>query len=417
MPPTSADRSAAPNVWSRLDQLVAATPPSRDRYIDFLRAASIVAVVFGHWIIGIVDWGDGVIVVRSAVGLTPWMWLGTWFLQVMPVFFFVGGYANAVALRRARERGAGTVWFLRTRIGRLLRPSVVFVAFWAVVQVVMHVADAGAPTSPRFGGFVVLRGVRPPGQTLPFGPLWFLAVYAAVVVLSPATIALHRRFGWWVPAAFCAGAVAADLIGFVGGHPGARWANVAFVLLLPHQLGHAYADGSLVALSRRVYWAMVAVGLGGLVALTNPLLFTPFGERRFAWFPGIGHYPRSLLGTGVEQVSNAHPPTLCYLFAGIWTVGGVMLLRPPLTRWLGRRGPWKATIAVNLRVMTIFLWHMTAYLVAIVLLWPLHLGREQTPSVRWWLERVVWLAVPAMVLVGITAVVGRFERAPRRAAT
>jgi hypothetical protein len=34
-------------VSSRLDELVRATPATRDRYVDFLRAASIVAVVFG----------------------------------------------------------------------------------------------------------------------------------------------------------------------------------------------------------------------------------------------------------------------------------------------------------------------------------------------------------------------------------
>ena len=37
---------------SELDRMVAATPASRDRVVDFLRAASIVAVVFGHWFVG-----------------------------------------------------------------------------------------------------------------------------------------------------------------------------------------------------------------------------------------------------------------------------------------------------------------------------------------------------------------------------
>ena len=38
---------------SRLNELVLATPATRDRYVDFLRAASIVAVVIGHWFISI----------------------------------------------------------------------------------------------------------------------------------------------------------------------------------------------------------------------------------------------------------------------------------------------------------------------------------------------------------------------------
>src|SRR5512133_2232734 len=90
------------NARGRLDELARATPTTRDRSIDFLRAASIVAVVFGHWFIGIIHWRDGLIWTTSAVGVTSWLWLGTWFLQVMPVFFFVGGFSNLVSLESAR---------------------------------------------------------------------------------------------------------------------------------------------------------------------------------------------------------------------------------------------------------------------------------------------------------------------------
>ena len=73
-------------------------------------------------------------------------------------------------------------------------------------------------------------------------------------------------------------------------------------------------------------------------------MFRLFGEARYDWFPGIGYYPKSLLGTDVERISNAYPPTACFMLGGIWTIGGVMLLRPYLTRWLERRRPWKVTI-------------------------------------------------------------------------
>ena len=35
------------------DQLAAATPPSRDRFVDLVRAVSIVAVVLGHWLMAV----------------------------------------------------------------------------------------------------------------------------------------------------------------------------------------------------------------------------------------------------------------------------------------------------------------------------------------------------------------------------
>jgi hypothetical protein len=89
-----------------------------------------------------------------------------------------------------------------------------------------------------------------------------------------------------------------------------------------------------------------------------------------------------------------------------------MLLRPRLTRWLERARPWKATILVNGVIMTLFLWHMTAYLLVILALWPAGLGREQDTTARWWLERPVWILVPALVLAAIVVLAGRFERPP-----
>ncbi|MGH9157719.1 MAG: acyltransferase family protein [Acidimicrobiales bacterium] len=399
-----------------LDELVGATPSTRDRYVDFLRAVSILAVVGGHWLIAIISWDGGVIRSTSVIGRGSGLWLATWVFQVMPVFFFVGGYANYVALASSRRKGQPASTFVRTRVRRLLVPSAAFLVVWAVVQVGLHLLDVGAPTAPRVGDLALLRGVRPPGQTIPFGPLWFLAVYLVVVVICPLTIALHRRLRWWVPAAMVAGAVVTDAVAFVGGHPGVRWFNVAFVLLLPHQLGHFYGDGTMAMAgwSRRIPAAMVVVGLGSLVLLTNPWLFETAGDRRFDWFPGIGHYPRSLLGTDAEAVSNAYPPTLCFLMAGIWMIGLVLLLRPALTGWLRRPGPWKATIAVNARIMTLFLWHMTAYLLVIVVLWPAGFGHEGDPTLRWWAERLVWLIVPGEVLAVLVAAFGRFERQGRR---
>jgi hypothetical protein len=155
---------------------------------------------------------------------------------------------------------------------------------------------------------------------------------------------------------------------------------------------------------------MLVVGLVGLVVLTTPDAFRWAGEARFDWFPAIGHYPKSLLGTDVERVSNAYPPTVCFLLGGIWSIGAAMLLRPALGRWLQRTRVWAATIAVNSVIMTLFLWHMTAFLLAVLLLWPLGFGHDHDSTARWWLERPLWIVVPALILVGLVAIFGRFER-------
>jgi Acyltransferase family len=371
-------------------------------------------VVFGHWMIGIVWWQDGVLRTTSAVGVTTGLWLATWLFQVMPIFFFVGGFSNLVSLDASRRRGDADARFVKTRVMRLLRPSLVFFAVWSAVIIAMHLLDVGAPTGPRiWDGTRLLRLFLPPGATLPFGPLWFLAVYLVVVCIAPWMVDLHRRFRWWVPAVMVAGACVADVIGFELGISPVRWANVAFVLLLPHQLGFFYADGTFVRISKGFFWAMVATGLGGLVVLTNPPFWRLFGHLRYDWFPGIGAYPKSLLGTDVELVSNAYPPTICFLLGAIWSIGAVMLLRPVLARWLERTGPWKVTILLNSVIMTLFLWHMTAYLFTVLTLWPLGLGHQHDSTAGWWLERPLWIGFSALYLTVLVAVFGRFER-PKR---
>ncbi len=325
-----------------IGELADRTPATRDRYVDFLRAVSILCVVVGHWTIAMIAWDHGFIRSTSAIGLTSWLWLATWFLQVMPIFFFVGGFSNLVAFDSYQERGKSTGAFVRDRLARLLRPSLVFLGVWAVVQIALHLADIGATAGPPLWGDTrPLRRNAPAGRDDPVRPPWFLAVYVVVVCISPWTIALHRRFGLWVPAAMVAGAFLTDAIGFMGGHPLARWANVAFVLLFPHQLGHAYGDESMTRWPRRAFWAMVVAGLSGLILLTNPPLWKLFGDIRYSWFPGIGTYPKSLLGTDIEAVSNAYPPTVCFMLGGVWSIGAVMLLRPRLSRWLQRRWPWR----------------------------------------------------------------------------
>ncbi|HEX2050368.1 MAG TPA: acyltransferase [Actinomycetota bacterium] len=366
-----------------LAEMADRTPPERDRYVDFLRAFSIATVVVGHWFIAIIVWRDEYVRVVNVVGVTSGLWLLTWALQVMPLFFFVGGFSNMKTYDAMRSRGDTYRHFLAARMARLWRPTLVFVAVWVVVEIVLHALDVG-----RDG---LLRGTF-----LPFGPLWFLFVYAGVVAVAPAMMRLHRGGGPVVVTALVVLVAIVDVLRFALDVPGVAWANLALVWLLVHQLGFFYADGSLVRAGGHVHASMALAGLGALVALTN-----------------VGVYPRSMVGTDVERVSNMNPPTLCIVALTFWLIGVAMLLRDPVNRWLARRGPWMAVIFVNGVIMTVFLWHLTAYLVTILALYPLGLGHPTDSTLSWWLQRPVWLIVPALVLVPFVAAFGRFERGAR----
>src|SRR5215813_10250581 len=88
--------------WSRAARLADRTPASRNRYVDFLRAASMLVVTVGHWLAAAPHFdASGELIGAHILTAVPWTaWL-TWIVQVMPIFFIVGGYANGVSWRTA----------------------------------------------------------------------------------------------------------------------------------------------------------------------------------------------------------------------------------------------------------------------------------------------------------------------------
>src|SRR5829696_2637356 len=77
----------------------------RDAYVDFLRAASLIVVVIWHWAFTILSWHADGPHATSPLGFTKGFWLVTWLFQVMPLFFYIGGYVHLRSWERARERG------------------------------------------------------------------------------------------------------------------------------------------------------------------------------------------------------------------------------------------------------------------------------------------------------------------------
>jgi len=365
---------------SRLVELAEKTPSTRDRYVDFLRAFSITAVIIGHWISAVIRFQGGGILTYNAVGTIPGMWILTWIMQVMPIFFFVGGFSNFVSIEALRCRGQSSAAFYRKRAVRLLKPTLIFVITWALILgfVALFVENAG----------MYIRK-----STVVIGPLWFLVVYLGIVVVTPLMVWLHQKIRLGTLVILASFIILIDVISFGLGLSWLRWTNVAFVWLLVHQIGFFYADGSLVSRPKIFYVAMMIIGLAGLVVLTN-----------------IGSYPKSMVGTGVEEISNMNPPTVCIAVLTIWLIGLAMFLRRPLSRWLARRQPWIVVIAANTMIMTLYLWHLTAFAIVFFLIYPLGLWRLADGSLLWWLARPVWIILPALVLSIFIGIFSRFER-------
>jgi fucose 4-O-acetylase-like acetyltransferase len=178
-----------------LRQLAERTPAQRDRYVDLLRALALMLVVLGHWLITVIRYEpDRRLTGHSALEYLPWAYPITWLFQVMPVFFMVGGYANATSLSSRRDRGGDAVGWLQDRAARLVRPTTALLLALAAAALIAQPLGAD-PGQTRTAVWVASI------------PLWFLSAYLVVVVLTPIMFACTAdsagpsRWSWsgWSP--------------------------------------------------------------------------------------------------------------------------------------------------------------------------------------------------------------------------
>lgn len=349
-----------------MDHAAPATTTARDLALDFYRVIAVVLVVLGHWLAAALTYRNGHFGRDNPLLELPWtQWL-TWIFQVVPVFFVVAGYASAVSWSRWRNSPAAErdTWF-RHRLTRVAGPTAVYVA--VALAVVGALLSLGANSSTlAFGGWAVAMH------------LWFLAVYLIVVALTPILVAAHRRWGLAVPAALAVGVVAVDALDIGLGVPHIGWLNYVLAWAAIYQLGIAWHGGLLLG------WRPVLLGVCSAAALI--LLVT--------WGP----YPVSMIGVPGDAVQNTTPPSVALLAFGAAQAGLVLACASPLNRALGsaRRRRWLAV--ANQNVMALYLWHMVPVVIVTLVAYPAGL-LPQPPlgSGTWWLARLQWLAVLAVV--------------------
>lgn len=367
------------NTIAHARRLAEQTPSSRNRTVDFVRALAIILVVAGHWLVAAPYVApDGGLAAGHMLDIAPWTRGLTWIVQVMPLFFVVGGYSNAASWRASQRSGTSYRTWLAGRMHRLLLPVLPLLVTWVAIALATT-AGGVAPDIIRTGSQVALV------------PVWFLSVYIMIAAIAPAALNAWDRWGWTSFAAVAGLAVATDLLAIGFGFSWIGWANYAWVWLGAHQLGFAWRDGRL----RRP--ALIA--LAGLLALVGLV--------------GVAGYPISMVGVPGDQFTNTFPPTIALLALGVLHTGLARLAEPALGRWLERRRPWTFTILVNGSIMTLYLWHLTAMTLLIggsVLLGGF--GLHPVPdTAMWWISRPLWIAVLAMATLPLLATFARFEHA------
>ncbi|MDH3729930.1 MAG: acyltransferase [Acidimicrobiia bacterium] len=336
---------------------------TRDDYVDFLRAFSLVIVVLWHWVFTILEVSADTVSPSNPIGYTQGMWVVTWLLQVMPIFFFVGGYTHRRAFDNY-EKGRSRQ-FLAKRTKRLATPSLALIAGWVAI------------------GFIVQQALEPewiwPAVILILSPLWFMIVYLVLVAITPLAVRAHWRWGEIVIVWLLGLAAVFDVLRFSHDQGWAAWLNFLVIWGLAHQFGFFY--DRLVAAPKRVAWMFVWGGMFSLIALTN-----------------MGFYPRSVVGVPGDRFSNMGPPTLAIVALILLQVGLVLVLRDWALHRLQTSQGWKRVFSwVNGNSMPLYLFHSTGMAIVVALAYVLFTYVPPTaPTTEWWLTRPIWLIFPLL---------------------
>jgi peptidoglycan/LPS O-acetylase OafA/YrhL len=370
-------------IWATARDLAGKTPAERNRYVDFLRAASILVVVIGHWLIATAWYVDGELTPGHLLKSHPqYQWL-TWIFQVMPIFFIVGGYSNAVSLESAARKRTGYAGWLVARLHRLVTPLIVLIVCWALASFVMDLVNV----RPAVIVFLSQAALI---------PTWFLAIYIMLVILAPPTYRLWRRFGFISFTGFALLAVAVDIAFFAFDQRWLGWTNYFWVWLAVHQLGFAWRDGRL----------------GGSVKM---LALAAFAFVALYLMIDRGPYPLAMVGSPDDGLSNTLPPKATLLALALFQCGLLLALEKPLRSALAGLRLWTATVLINSMIMTIYLWHITVQMVvgtAFYLTGGIAF-RFEPGSTEWWWSRPLWVGLLVVVLVPAALLLSALERRGR----
>lgn len=342
-----------------------------------MRSALLVIVVCLHALMaGISVTADGISITNVVEG-QAWFVPVSWFVQIMPLFFVLGGFSSHVQWTRMRGRGLSASDYVSARLRRLLVPSLVAIGLTGAVL-------AGLTMAGVDSDLLATAGYRLSQ------PLWFLGVYVLCTAFVPVLVAAHEARPTLAIAGLTTIAVAVDVIRGATGVTAVGFLNLLFVWLAIQQLGFWLATGRIDGLSSR---ARTGIAVSALLAVAYLTVAGPYRGDMF---------------------QNLNPPTVCLVVLGVAQVAAFSVLRPRLRRladapiasglidWIGHRS------------MTVYLWHMpviiavAAALVALATRGVIALPEPLTAG--WWSTRPLWLLAVCCAVVVVAAVFARFER-------
>ena len=368
--------------------MAAQTKSDRNRAVDFYRVIAMLAVAFGHWLALVaVENADGELEGGNALSFVPELGWATWLLQVMPLFFVVGGFSSAMSLDSHFKKNGRPQDWIAARLRRMMPPAVVLAGTWLVLLAIGTAA----------GQFEVIT-VAVHAAAI---PLWFLANYTIDTALAPFVWPRFRERPGVVFGAIAGAFVFFELLR-IADVPVLPQVNWVLGWLTFQVMGMAWRDG-LLPTGRR----LVALAAGFWVATIGLVL-------------SGGPWAISMVNAPGMENSPTNPPTLALMTFGTAYSLTAIALAPKISQALAvRPKAWAAVVGANAVAMSVYLWHMTAaVIVTAAMYFTTGLPVHEVGSVEWWMFKIPTIIGSLIVLGPIVAIVSRVERnallAPRR---
>ena len=327
----------------------------------FFRTVALIIVVLWHWGFATVRWDAAGPHSGNPLHLVPGGFLITWFLQIMPVFFIIGGWASHGSLTRHLDNGRPVGAWVRKRALRLAVP---------VLPLVGALIFAKVALSPWAFGVALLA----------VSPLWFLGVYLPLTALTPILVRWHRRS----PIAAMLAAVAAvgvvQYARFVLDVSGIAITLLSFLVVwgTAYQLGFFFDD---VRRDPNLARRCVIVGAAGMT---------------IGWVLG---YSLSMVTTVNDKISNMGPPTMQIVFLAMFQLGLVGLVASRVDALQHRANVRRLIDWIDANQMRIYAIHLPIWVAFLVLARHTPVALGGTPSLTWLALRPFWTIVPGIVLI------------------
>lgn len=314
------------------------TSISRERFIDFIKVFGLSLLILNSIFFIEFEKSGGEWLVSNLSNSSSSYLVLSWFTVGKTLFFFSMGFSNLLAWYSNVGR-EGSQWnYLADRINSLIGPVLV----WLLISTVILNWVSTVPSLPNYLT-TAEDGIVPTFEFV-LWPLWLVTIYLVLVIFTPLTIYLHKKYPYI--ALFGLGFLTflVDTISFPISLSYLELLNYLFFWLTVHQIGYFFADGKLQTIKKQVF---LSISIGCFSYLFYKL------EENTSYL--------SMTSYRLTSFNNEDPPTFLYLICSIGLLSLFLSIRNNIENFLNRKFSWNLFSTLHSNIYTVYLWHLILF--------------------------------------------------------